>query len=147
MSARNWLHWSPGARSGCSTWVAAPAPCPAPSGVIVAWASCGAWRSCRLHAALKPGGLFICSIPNIRNLSFILKLLFKGSFEYKDAGVMDRTHLRFFARTDVEQLFRGAGFEHPEIRKLRPKPGVVKALGRVLFGDLAIKGFLVTACK
>ena len=110
--------------------------------------SIAAWSTLdRLHAALKPGGLFICSIPNIRNLSFILKLLFKGSFEYKDAGVMDRTHLRFFARTDVEQLFRGAGFEHPEIRKLRPKPGVVKALGRVLFGDLAIKGFLVTACK
>ncbi len=101
----------------------------------------------RLHAALKPGGLFICSIPNIRNLSFILKLLFKGSFEYKDSGVMDRTHLRFFARRDVEQLFRGAGFEHPEVSKLRPKPGLFKVLARAVFGDLVIKGFLVTARK
>jgi len=89
----------------------------------------------------------ICSIPNIRNLSFILKLLFKGSFEYRDSGVMDRTHLRFFARKDVQQLFRGAGFEQPQISKLRPKPGLVKAIGRMLFGDLVIKGFLVTARK
>lgn len=101
----------------------------------------------RLRAALKPGGLLICSIPNIRNLSFILKLLIKGSFEYRDSGVMDRTHLRFFARKDVQQLFRGAGFEQPQISKLRPKPGLVKAIGRMLFGDLVIKGFLVTARK
>lgn len=104
------------------------------------WQVCAALRAC-----LVPGGTFICSIPNIRNLSFILALTFKGRFEYRDSGVMDRTHLRFFARTDVQELFAQAGFSDIEIGPVRPKKRLSWRIGRALFGDLVIKGFLVTA--
>lgn len=99
----------------------------------------------RLRESLAPGGVFVCSIPNIRNFSFILKLLFGKRFEYKDSGVMDRTHLRFFARKDVQLLFEGAGFRSISIGPVRPKKGFLKRLARALFGDLVIKGFLITA--
>ena len=98
-----------------------------------------------LRDRLQPGGKFICSIPNIRNFSFILELLFRRRFEYRDAGVMDRTHLRFFTRKDVELMFRDAGFEDIRIGPVRPKKAWYKKAGRMLFGDLVIKGFLVTA--
>jgi 2-polyprenyl-3-methyl-5-hydroxy-6-metoxy-1,4-benzoquinol methylase len=98
-----------------------------------------------LRTRLAPGGLFICSLPNIRNFSFLAKLLFAGRFEYKDHGVMDRTHLRFFARKDIQLLFTGAGFCKVEIRPVRPKDRLHKKLARLLFGDLILKGFLVTA--
>lgn len=98
-----------------------------------------------LRSKLRPDGLFICSIPNIRNFSFILKLLFAGRFEYRDYGVMDRTHLRFFARRDVRQLFVDAGFQQVQIGPVRPKKSLAKRAVRALFGDFIIKGFLVTA--
>jgi 2-polyprenyl-3-methyl-5-hydroxy-6-metoxy-1,4-benzoquinol methylase len=99
----------------------------------------------RLRACLEPGGTFICSIPNIRNLSFIMKLLVTGRFEYKDAGVLDRTHLRFFGRKDIVQMFREAGFTDIRIGPVRPKKKLIKRVGRALLGDLVVKGFLVTA--
>lgn len=99
----------------------------------------------RLRGRLEPGGKFICSIPNIRNFSFILELLFRRRFAYRDAGVMDRTHLRFFTRKDIEIMFHEAGFRDVRIGPVRPKKTLVKRLGRILFGDLVVKGFLVTA--
>jgi len=98
-----------------------------------------------LRQCLEPGGQFICSIPNIRNFSFILQLLFRRRFEYRDSGVMDRTHLRFFTRKDIEIMFRDAGFSQVEIGPVRPKQSFHKKLARGLFGDLVIKGYLVTA--
>lgn len=99
----------------------------------------------KLRSKLESDGLFICSIPNIRNFSFIAKLLVKGRFEYKDSGVMDRTHLRFFARKDVELLFTDAGFSRVSIAPVRPKNSLGKKLSRAVFGDFVLKGFLVTA--
>ncbi|MEM7283577.1 MAG: class I SAM-dependent methyltransferase, partial [Pseudomonadota bacterium] len=102
------------------------------------------WRVLeKLRHKLNPDGTFICSIPNIRNFSFIAKLLFKGRFEYKDSGVMDRTHLRFFARKDAELLFQGAGFTDVQIEPVRPKKNLSKKIMRGLFGDLVLKGFLI----
>lgn len=106
------------------------------------------WTVCaRLRDCLADGGEFICSIPNIRNLSFLLALTFKRSFEYRDSGVMDRTHLRFFARKDVHAMFAGAGFSDISIGPVRPKKRLSWKLGRALLGDLVIKGFLVRARK
>ncbi len=101
----------------------------------------------KLRHKLTDDGTFICSVPNIRNLSFFIKLLFAGRFEYKDSGVMDRTHLRFFARKDVQLMFDEAGFKDIDIGPVRPKKKLIKRLGRALFGDLVIKGFLITARK
>ncbi|MCF2950482.1 class I SAM-dependent methyltransferase [Paraglaciecola aquimarina] len=104
------------------------------------------WTVCEdLKQNLKDGGVFICSIPNIRNLSFVLKLLFKKRFEYKDSGVLDRTHLRFFARKDVYQMFENAGYSNIKIGPVRPKKKLSYKLGKIIFGDLLTKGFLVTA--
>ena len=99
----------------------------------------------KLRLGLRPGGRFICSLPNIRNLSFFAKLLFAGSFEYRDSGVMDRTHLRFFAPKDVLEMFRGAGFHDIAIGPARPKRRIGYRLARILLGDLIVKSLLVTA--
>ena len=106
------------------------------------------WTVCeKLNACLVPGGTFICSIPNIRNFSFLLALTFRRRFEYRDSGVMDRTHLRFFARKDVHELFVESGYSDVQINSVRPKKKLSWRIGKALFGDLIIKVFLVTARK
>ncbi len=62
------------------------------------------------HAALRPGGTIVTSIPNIRNLGVLAEIA-SGTFTYQEAGILDRTHLRFFTRATFEQLLHGEGFD------------------------------------
>jgi hypothetical protein len=36
--------------------------------------------------------------------------LLNGRFRYQEAGILDRTHLRFFTLTEIDGLFVGAGY-------------------------------------
>jgi SAM-dependent methyltransferase len=64
----------------------------------------------RLRALQPPDGVLLVSIPNIQHFSVSLPLLFRGRWRYGDAGILDRTHLRFFSREGAEDLLRGAGY-------------------------------------
>jgi SAM-dependent methyltransferase len=70
----------------------------------------------KIQSLLRPGGRIITSLPNVRHHSVVLPLLFRGRWEYRDAGIMDRTHLRFFSRQGIAALMRGAGLH--EVRAL-----------------------------
>ncbi len=69
-------------------------------------------RSVRL---LGPSGCVIASIPNIRHMSSIYNLAIRGYWPYRDRGIHDRTHLRFFTRRNIVELFQGAGLEVADI--------------------------------
>jgi GT2 family glycosyltransferase len=64
----------------------------------------------RLRDCLKEGGTVVASIPNIAHYKIIKKLLFRD-WCYEPHGTLDHTHLRFFTRASIEDLFRNAGFE------------------------------------
>ena len=59
---------------------------------------------------LSIGGTIIASIPNIRNLDVLSKLA-GGTWGYTEQGIMDRTHLRFFALADMFKLFEQVGIQ------------------------------------
>ncbi len=58
----------------------------------------------RVEALLKPGGLLICSVPNVRHYSVVMSLLFGGRWQYSEEGILDQTHLRFFTRSSLSEL-------------------------------------------
>jgi trans-aconitate methyltransferase len=62
-----------------------------------------------LHERLKVGGCIVASIPNVRHYSVSTRLLFGGSWELADAGLLDRTHLRFFVRKTAIDLMTSSG--------------------------------------
>lgn len=62
-----------------------------------------------IHRSLKPSGTLLACIPNVRNWEVMLQLL-KGSWPRQEAGIFDRTHLRWFTRTDMIQMIAKAGF-------------------------------------
>jgi 2-polyprenyl-3-methyl-5-hydroxy-6-metoxy-1,4-benzoquinol methylase len=74
----------------------------------------------RLHALLRPGGRVHVALPNARHTSLWIPLVRHGRFAYAPEGVLDVTHLRFFARRDAEDLVRGAGFEVTAVEHQRP---------------------------
>lgn len=63
----------------------------------------------RLSPYLAPDGSICASIPNIAHGSVRLALL-AGDFDYEEKGLLDETHLRFFNRAGIEELFAGNGF-------------------------------------
>jgi 2-polyprenyl-3-methyl-5-hydroxy-6-metoxy-1,4-benzoquinol methylase len=63
----------------------------------------------RLREQLGPRGLLVCSIPNIRHYTALLRLTTRG-WDYDDYGLFDRTHLRFFSRRSMIRLLAEAGF-------------------------------------
>ena len=77
----------------------------------------------RLRELLRPGGRVHVALPNARHTSVWLPLILRGRFEYAPAGLLDVTHLRFFARRDAEDLVRGAGFEVTVVEHQRPDTG------------------------
>lgn len=64
----------------------------------------------RLKEHLNPGGCIIASIPNILNAGAIYEIL-HGGFEYKNSGILDSTHLRFFTKREIIRLFHTRGYE------------------------------------
>lgn len=62
-----------------------------------------------LRRWLRPGGQVVCSVPNVRHESVLTPLLVHGRFTYAAAGILDRTHLRFFTLDSVQRMFTGLG--------------------------------------
>lgn len=54
---------------------------------------------------LKPNGIIMCCVPNMRHVECIEHLLFDKDWRYEELGIRDRTHLRFFTRKSIERLF------------------------------------------
>ncbi len=58
---------------------------------------------------LNSRGIVIASVPNIRHIDTIYNLVARGYWPYRDRGIHDRTHLRFFTKKNVDELFEHAG--------------------------------------
>lgn len=61
-----------------------------------------------LKEKLSRDGRLVVSLPNAQNWGFVSNLL-EGKWDYRGEGILDRTHLRFFTRKSVEELFWNAG--------------------------------------
>lgn len=84
---------------------------------------------------MRPGGLMIVSLPNIRFVGVVAPLLLRGQWRYREDGVLDRTHLRFFTRKTALELVEGAGLDIVDQRGNAPpgRTGVGK-LDQATFG-------------
>jgi 2-polyprenyl-3-methyl-5-hydroxy-6-metoxy-1,4-benzoquinol methylase len=64
----------------------------------------------RLRHFLAPDGVVVASIPNIRYHPVFKEFVLQGRWQYRQDGVMDRTHLRFFTRQSMQELFVSTGY-------------------------------------
>jgi SAM-dependent methyltransferase len=51
------------------------------------------------------------SVPNVRYVEVVGELLLKRDWKYREHGVLDRTHLRFFTRKSFRRLLEDQGLE------------------------------------
>lgn len=68
------------------------------------------------RALLARGGSVVVSVPNIAHGAVRLALL-RGDFTYRELGLLDSTHLRFFTRDSLTELMRRAGLVMVDTRR------------------------------
>jgi SAM-dependent methyltransferase len=74
----------------------------------------------RCRTLLRPDGYLVLSVPNVAHVDLRLALL-QGYWDYRDWGLLDRTHLRLFTRRSLDRLLRDSGYVPVELfRVVRP---------------------------
>ncbi len=64
-----------------------------------------------VKSKLSKEGIIIASIPNVRYLPNLYELIIKRDWEYKESGILDSTHLRFFTQISMKRMFENAGYK------------------------------------
>lgn len=68
------------------------------------------WQAlANLRPYLKADGQILASIPNVTHFT-VLRSLLQGNWHYEAAGILDRTHLRFFTLPEIVKLFHQAEY-------------------------------------
>ena len=102
-----------------------------------------------IKTKLTKEGVIVASIPNIRYYRSFVKLVIHGDWDYKDHGILDKTHLRFFTYKSIVKLFNELAFEILEIEGIHPTSSrTFKFLNASLLnsiGDIRYKHFAVVA--
>ncbi|MCA8958743.1 MAG: class I SAM-dependent methyltransferase [Planctomycetes bacterium] len=105
------------------------------------------WSALRSIRRLCPRGRVVVSLPNVGHWTTLWSVAVLGVWPYRDRGIHDRTHLRFFARNNLADLFARSGFALREVRRVHrlfETPGKLsRVLGRWL-GWLPLLGRFTT---
>jgi 2-polyprenyl-3-methyl-5-hydroxy-6-metoxy-1,4-benzoquinol methylase len=103
----------------------------------------------KVRLLLKPGGLLIASLPNVRHLRVVLPLLLGGRWRYEVSGILDRTHLRFFTRESALELMSTGGLTvvqwHRRLPPWQSKAGLLNLATFGLTRDLVTMSYLIAA--
>lgn len=99
---------------------------------------------------LRPGGLLILSLPNVRFYLTVRDLVFRKDWEYQDYGILDRTHLRFFTQKSAARLLRDNGYEVLSMQginthRLKLHYRILFGLAPTLFEDMRYRQMAIVA--
>lgn len=77
--------------------------------------------------------------------------LLKGRWEYTEAGILDKTHLRFFTRKSAVELFEKNGYKVQSVNpinidKIR-RTNILQKIFKAVKPDMYILQFVVIAQK
>jgi 2-polyprenyl-3-methyl-5-hydroxy-6-metoxy-1,4-benzoquinol methylase len=102
----------------------------------------------RIKGKLSEAGVVVCSIPNVRYLNNLKKLLLEKQWQYEEWGILDKTHLRFFTEKSIHEMFDRLGYQIVKMEGISAlKPSwKFTLLNFFLFGHLSDTLFLQFAC-
>jgi len=70
----------------------------------------------RIKNKLKKEGVVVTSIPNVRYSKNVFNFFFKKDWEYKESGILDATHFRFFTKKSIKSLYQKSGYSVHKIK-------------------------------
>lgn len=101
----------------------------------------------KTKSLLTKQGVIVCSIPNVRYIGNLKRLLINKQWKYEDAGILDKTHLRFFTKKSIIETMEKLGFDIITIEGInKVKTYKFKLLSAFFLGSLSDTGYLQFAC-
>lgn len=82
-----------------------------------------------MKAMLNDTGSIILSLPHAGH-SIVVMNFFDGDVEYREWGLMDKTHIRFFGLHNIQQLYASAGLAIVRFHFVVRKPEETEFAGR-----------------
>jgi len=73
-----------------------------------------------LKTKMSPNASLVLSVPNVRYYNNLIELLQDKDWKYRDYGILDITHLRFFTEKSIVRLLDEAGFEIEKMQGINP---------------------------
>jgi 2-polyprenyl-3-methyl-5-hydroxy-6-metoxy-1,4-benzoquinol methylase len=104
----------------------------------------------KIKKFLKPKGMLIASIPNIREIRTLVSIFIKGDFRYVDEGILDKTHFRFFCKKNIIELFEKNGYKVEKITfdlSTCPKRKLLLKFSFELLEEFLVTQYLVVSRK
>ena len=75
----------------------------------------------RMAGFINANGYLVISVPHVGHAA-VISCLINGDFKYRDWGLLDRTHIRFFCLKNIEELFAQADLKIIEVRYVVKPP-------------------------
>ncbi|MEP6913694.1 MAG: class I SAM-dependent methyltransferase [bacterium] len=107
------------------------------------------WQHLRdIQSHLRPGGHVVASIPNIRHHQVMNDVYFRGEWRYQSAGILDQTHLRFFTKTSIREMFESVGYKVQRLEGINGAefPWKFGLINRLLLNALNDMRYMQFAC-
>ncbi len=103
----------------------------------------------KIQRAMKNGAYLVASLPNVRSWSNVLQFLIYKDWNYKDSGILDNTHLRFFTMKSLKRFLMANNMTIEVFRGTRPSRSKVFYLFNIIslgfINDMKFSGIGVRA--
>ncbi len=100
---------------------------------------------------LSNEGVVVASIPNVLFADHLYELIFQKDWKYRESGILDLTHIRFFTPRSIVRMFKTSGFLVKNMTGINPTPSrKLKLLGYLfpsVFQELRFPQYAVVARK
>lgn len=103
----------------------------------------------KCHGLLADGGAIVASVPNAAHIS-VRAMLLEGKWQYSELGILDKTHLRFFTRNTIQDLFVDTGYAVIDIMATHILADDAAKIAKTALNKRAIdcvEGFAADNCK
>ena len=102
-----------------------------------------------IQSKLTKQGAMIASVPNVRFLPNLFELIVLKDWHYRGAGILDKTHLRFFTRKSIIRMLDQTGWSIETIQGINRYGGhllspkrIISYFCQIIFGrDVAFMQF------
>jgi len=104
-----------------------------------------------LRTVMSDNSTLIVSVPNILYARVAVDLFWHRDFEYRECGVLDDTHLRFFTKKSICKQLENAGYKIGavhcinETEEWRVPLRILDMLTRGLFNDFRFQQYVICA--
>ncbi len=74
----------------------------------------------KIRPKLSNSGVVVSSIPNVLFIRNLWRVVVGRQWHYEEDGILDKTHLRFFTRASIIDMFENTGYEIQTIEGINP---------------------------